>query len=150
MKPDKSKFSIKPHYQKINKPWGYEIILTPPELSVTGKILHLDDGKRFSLQYHDEKRESLTLISGEALIILEDEKGDLKEIEMESFKGYYIRPFQKHRCKGITDCDIFEASTKEEGNTVRLEDDYGRGTETEEMRKLPDRGWKKTAHEKTR
>lgn len=135
MKKNKSKFSTKPHYQKINKPWGYEIILVPPDSPVTGKILHLDNGKRFSLQYHDEKRETLTLISGKGLIILEDEKGNLKEIEMEPFKGYYIRPFQKHRCKGITDCDIFEASTKEEGNTVRLEDDYGRGTETEEKRK---------------
>lgn len=135
MKPDKSKFALEPHYQKINKPWGYEIILTPSDSPVTGKILHLDDGKRFSLQYHDKKRETLTLISGKGLIILEDEKGDLKEIEMEPFKGYFIRPFQKHRCKGITNCDIFEASTKEEGNTVRLEDDYGRGTETEEARK---------------
>ena len=150
MKPDKSKFSTKPAYQKINKPWGYELVLTPPDSPVTGKILHLDDGKRFSLQYHDEKIETLTLIKGKALLYLEDEKGNLKEIEMEPFKGYYIRPFQKHRCKGITDCDIFEASTREEGNTVRLKDDYGRGTETEEMRKLPDRGWKKPAHEKTK
>jgi len=131
----KKDFSIKPYVKKIEKPWGYELILTPEESSVTGKILHLDDGKRFSLQYHDKKKETLALISGKALIILEDEKGDLKEIEMEPFKGYFIRPFQKHRCKGITGCDIFEASTEEEGKTVRLEDDYARGTETEEARK---------------
>ena len=135
MKPDKSKFSIQPHYQKINKPWGYEIILTPPESPVTGKILHLDDSKRFSLQYHDKKIETLTLFSGEAYIILEDEKGKMKKIKMEKNKGYHIRPFQKHRCQGIKNCLIFESSTKETGKTVRLEDDYGRGTETEEVRK---------------
>lgn len=135
MKLDKSKFSTKPHYQKILKPWGYEIILTPPELSVTGKILHLDDGKRFSLQYHDKKEETLTLVSGEAFIILENDQGEMEKIKMEKNKGYFIRPFQKHRCQGIKNCLILETSTKEEGKTVRLEDDYGRGTETEEARK---------------
>lgn len=135
MKQNKAKFTTKPHYQKVNKPWGYEIILVPPESPATGKILHLDDGKRFSLQYHDKKIETLTLFSGEAYIILEDEKGKMNKIEMEENKGYFIRPFQKHRCQGIRDCLIFEASTREEGKTVRLEDDYGRGTETEKARK---------------
>lgn len=135
MKPDKSKFSTKPLGQKIQKPWGYEIILTSPESPVTGKILHLDNGKRFSLQYHDKKIETLTLFSGEAYIILEDDKRKINEVKMEFNKGYFIRPFQKHRCQGIKDCLILEASTKEEGETVRLEDDYGRGTETEEVRK---------------
>ena len=88
MKPDKSKFSSKPFFQKIIKPWGYEIILTPPESPVTGKILHLDDRKRFSLQYHDKKKETLTLISGEAYIILENKKGELGKIKMEKNKGY--------------------------------------------------------------
>lgn len=135
MKPDKSKFTLEPLGKKILKPWGYEIILTPPELLVTGKILHLDDGKKFSLQYHDKKEETLTLISGEACIILENKEGEMEKIKMETNKAYYIRTFQRHRCQGIKDCLILEASTKEEGNTVRLEDDYGRGTETEKARK---------------
>lgn len=129
---------MKPYFQKVIKPWGYELIFTPPESPVTGKILHLDAGKRFSYQYHDKKQETLCLLNGKAKIIL-----DGQESEMEPMKGYFIRPFQKHRCQGITDCDIVEFSTREEGNTVRLEDDYNRPTETEELRKLPNRGWKK-------
>jgi len=132
---DKSKFTIRPYFRKILKPWGYEIILTPPESPVTGKILHLADGKRLSLQYHDKKVETLTLIFGKAYIILENDKGEMEKIEMEVRKGYFIRPFQKHRCQGAKDCLILETSTKEEGETVRLEDDYGRGTETEEKRR---------------
>jgi oxalate decarboxylase/phosphoglucose isomerase-like protein (cupin superfamily) len=131
-----------PYIQKIIKPWGYELIFTPPDSLVTGKVLHLSKGARFSLQYHNKKQETLVLLNGQAKIILEDEKGQLQEIEMEPMKGYFIKPFQKHRCQGISECDILEASTKEEGNTVRLEDDYSRPTETEEMRKLPNRGWK--------
>lgn len=135
MKADKSKFSTKPFIQKVIKPWGYELVVTPENSPVTGKFLHLDDGKRFSLQYHDKKMETLTLIQGEAKMILENGQGEMEEIKMELNKGYFIRPFQKHRAQGIRSCLIFESSTKEEGNTVRLEDDYSRGTETEEKRK---------------
>lgn len=140
MKPDKSKFSIKPFFQKVIKPWGYEIILTPPKSPVTGKILHLEDGKRCSLQYHDEKEEALTLIAGEAYIILEGKDGKLKKVKMEKNKGYFIKPFQQHRCQGIKNSLIFEASTPERGNTVRLQDDYRRGTETEEKRRTRTKG----------
>jgi len=124
--------------QKIIKPWGYELIFTPPQSPVTGKILHLKAGKRFSYQYHDKKQETLCLIKGEAKIIINE-----KTMKMKLLKGYFIAPMVKHRCWALTDCDILEASTKEEGNTVRLEDDYNRPTETEELRKLPNRGWKK-------
>ncbi len=129
---------MKPYQLKIEKPWGYELIFTPKESPVTGKILHLKSGARLSLQYHDKKQETLMLFSGEAKIILEDENKNLQEIKMEPQQGYFIKPFQKHRCQAITDCDILEASTNEEGNTVRIEDDYARGTETEEERKKRD------------
>ena len=116
---------------KIEKPWGYEILLTTPDLTYSGKILHVLAGKRSSLQYHDQKTETLTLIRGQAKLLLEG-----KEFEMETDKGYQINPMQKHRYTGIIDCDIIEHSTPEIGNTVRLEDDYARGTETEEERRL--------------
>ncbi len=125
------------YYQKIEKPWGYEIIFTPPESIITGKILHLNKGARFSYQYHDKKQETLCLIKGRAKIIIEG-----KTYLMQPNKGYFIKPFDKHRVEGITDCEIMEASTKEEGTTVRLQDDYQRPNETEELRKQPNRGWK--------
>lgn len=134
---------MKPYIQKIIKPWGYEIVFTPPESPVTGKVEHVLAGRRCSYQYHDKKQETLILINGQAKLIIEGQ-----EIVMEPYKGYFIKPMVKHRFGGITDCDIFESSTKEEGNTVRLEDDYSRPTETEELRKQPNRGW--TAHEEKR
>ena len=118
---------------KVEKPWGYELILTPPDSPVTGKILHIKANCRLSYQYHDQKEEALTLIKGEALLIGE-ENGQLLETVMEPNKGYFIKPMQKHRLKGITDCEIMEVSTPETGNTIRLEDDYARSTETEEDR----------------
>lgn len=138
---DKSKFTNNPYIKKVEKPWGYELHWVPEGLPYMGKILHLNAGKRLSLQMHDKKRESWFLMSGRAKIIWENDKDELIETEMQSGFGYTCDTGQKHRLVGITDCDIIEVSTPEIGNTFRLEDDYARPTETEEMRKDPNRGW---------
>lgn len=131
-------------YQKrVEKPWGYEIHWTPSELAYMGKILHIDAGKRCSLQRHDKKQETWYMMSGKAKLIWDNEKGELIETELEYGKGYTCEVGQRHRLFGITDCDIIEVSTPEIGTTERLEDDYGRPNETEELRELPNRGWDK-------
>jgi hypothetical protein len=65
---DKSKFKTEPYFKKVDKPWGYEFVFAPTTSAVTGKILHINEGKRFSLQYHDKKEEVLTLVSGRATL----------------------------------------------------------------------------------
>lgn len=134
-------FSLEPIYQKVIKPWGYEIILTDEDSPVTSKILHVAKGHRSSLHYHEVKNEILTLLNGQVRLELEGIDGNIKTIEMEKSKGYNIKPGQKHRYGGVEESDILESSTNEEGNTVRVEDDYNRGIETEEERK--DRSKKK-------
>jgi mannose-6-phosphate isomerase len=136
-----SYFSILPYQKKVEKPWGFEILFTPEKAQAVGKLLHIKAGCRLSFQYHDEKEETGVLISGQAHLLIEDQNGQMQEVDMEPKKGYFITPFQKHRYIAVTDCDIFESSTKESGNTFRLEDDYKRDTETEEVRKDPNRGW---------
>jgi mannose-6-phosphate isomerase len=109
----------------IDKPWGRELILTEPNLPYVAKILEIKSGQRLSLQYHDQKTETLTLISGECQILIEDQTQNMaKEV------GYTILPNIKHRLTAISDCQIFEASTPEAGTTFRLEDDYQRTNET--------------------
>jgi len=139
---DKTKFSTIPYQKRVEKPWGYEIIFTPKTAPAVGKLLHIKAGCRLSFQYHDEKEETGVLVSGKARFLLEDSDGTMKEIDMEPDKGYHVAPFQKHRYIAVTDCDIFEASLPETGNTIRLEDDYKRPTETEAVRNEPNRGWK--------
>jgi hypothetical protein len=91
-------------------------------------------GRRLSLQVHDMKIETLSLISGRAVLTLEDEVGELVSTEMSCYVGYTIHPGRRHRLTAITDCEIAEASTPEVGTTFRLEDDYGRPDETEALR----------------
>lgn len=141
---DPKTFSTIPFVKRVEKPWGYEIIYSPDDAPATGKILHVNAGKRLSLQYHDVKRETICLIKGEALITLSNENDKQVEINMELNKGYHVVPGQVHRVTAVTDIDFIEASTPEIGNTFRLQDDSNRETETEEMRKQEDRGWKKS------
>ena len=135
-------FSTTPHQVKVEKPWGYEIIYTPDELLRAGKILFVKKGKKLSFQYHDEKEETLCLFSGKALIWLENSRGEIEKIEMELQKGYTVTPPQKHRIEALEDSFVLEVSSPETGTTVRLEDDYKRSDETEEVRKQENRGWK--------
>lgn len=138
---DKSNFNHEPFVKRVEKPWGYELIYTPEELPYTGKVMHINEGKRQSLQVHDKKQETYLLLSGKGGVLIENSNGEMVKVELEPNKGYSTLVGQKHRLFGITDCDILEFSTPELGNTYRLEDDYSRPTETEEMRKDPNRGW---------
>lgn len=127
-------FSTTPYVLKNEKPWGYELILTPQSSPVTGKLAFTKAGCKWSYQYHDVKEEYITLISGEAQIWLEGEEGEVKKATMQKNKGYHVKPGQKHRFHAISDCWTCEVSTPEVGNTFRLEDDYTRQTETEAVR----------------
>jgi hypothetical protein len=75
------------------------------------------------------------LLSGQAKVIWDNQNGELIETELENGKGYSCSIGQRHRLVGITDCDVLEVSTPEIGTTFRLEDDYKRPDETEELRK---------------
>ena len=127
--------------RRIDKPWGYELHWTPDNKPYMGKLIHINEGARLSLQTHDKKQESWFLINGRAKVIWEDKNGKLIETEFEKDQGYSCAIGQKHRLAGITDTDIIEVSTPEIGTTFRLEDDYNRPNETEELRKDPNRGW---------
>ena len=124
-----------PHQRRVEKPWGWETLWAETPHYV-GKILHIYAGKRLSLQYHDQKLETQCLLSGQAMLVSGDADEPLQQVDMEPGKGYTIQPFQRHRLIAITDADILEVSTPETGTTFRLDDDYARPDETEELRRL--------------
>ncbi|MDO8657366.1 MAG: cupin [Candidatus Levybacteria bacterium] len=125
------------YIKRVEKPWGFELHFTPDNLPYMGKILHINSRKRLSLQYHDQKMESWFLLSGKVTMILENDKGELEKVNMEKGYGYTIKMGQKHRLVGVKESEVLEVSTPEIGNTFRVEDDFARPTETEEMRKDP-------------
>jgi quercetin dioxygenase-like cupin family protein len=122
-------FNTKPYSKKIDKPWGYEIKFTPEGFEHTGKVLFIENGKRFSFQYHDQKEEALCLFSGKARVWVENDQGEIEKKPMEINKGYVIKVGQKHRIEAVEDSFVFEVSGPEVGTTYRLEDDYQRDDE---------------------
>lgn len=133
---DPKKFNIAPYVKRVEKPWGYELHWVPEDKPYIGKVLHINTGKRLSLQVHDQKQESWFLMNGQAKVIWADTSGELVETELQPGFGYTTEIGQKHRLVGITDCDILEVSTPEKGTTYRLEDDFARPDETPEQRKI--------------
>ncbi len=135
-------FSVEPIGEKVEKPWGREVIFTPPGWRHVGKLLQVKAGCRWSFQYHDRKEECFCLVSGKAVVWLENKDGVVEKLPMELNKGYRVLPNQKHRVEAVEDSLIAEASDPETGTTVRISDDYARRDETEEVRSRPNRGWK--------
>jgi mannose-6-phosphate isomerase-like protein (cupin superfamily) len=131
---DPSAFTTAPHVRRIEKPWGFELHWTPDGLPYTGKLLHINAGARLSLQLHDQKRESWLLLHGRAMVVWQNERGELVETELQPGVGYTCALGQIHRLIGITDCEVVEASTPEVGTTWRLQDDFQRPHETPEQR----------------
>ena len=133
---DSSTFSLEGYIKRVDKPWGYELHWAPEGLPYMGKVLHIDAGKRLSLQAHDQKQETYWLINGECNLIIENHKRELVTISLEKGKGYTTYPGQKHRHQAVTDCDVIESSMGEGGVTWRFEDDYNRPDETDDQRKI--------------
>jgi mannose-6-phosphate isomerase-like protein (cupin superfamily) len=132
---DPALFSTDAYVKRVEKPWGYEIHWVPDAAPYMGKVLHINSGAQLSLQVHDQKQESWFLMQGEGAVIWEDERGELVETKLQPGVGYSTKVGQRHRLKGLTDCNILEVSTPESGTTWRLEDDYARPHETPEQRK---------------
>lgn len=132
---DTSQFDVRPYAKRIEKPWGYEIHWVPEDVPYMGKILHINEGARLSMQVHDEKQESWIIMNGNGAVIWEDASGSMIETTLEPGKGFSTKVGQKHRLKGLEGgCDILEVSTPEAGTTWRLEDDYARQHQTPEER----------------
>ena len=112
---------------RIEKPWGYELIWATTDAYV-GKVLHINRGHRLSLQYHQKKVETFLLYSGRMALIFEDDHGQLTENVLEAGAVQHVPAGRKHRMIALDDCEVFEVSTPELDDVVRVEDTYGRGS----------------------
>lgn len=112
--------------RKTDKPWGYELLFahTPHYL---GKILHIDAGESLSLQYHENKIETIFVVHGE--VIVETRPEGRPMIDRLGLHGvFHIPAGTVHRFSSSVGCDLVEVSTSHPDDVVRLEDRYGRIT----------------------
>lgn len=104
----------------IDKPWGFEKLIEKNNQYVL-KFLYMKKDYQCSLQYHNLKHETIYVLSGKLLVLLED-----KNIEMIAGDSLIIPPLTTHRMRALEDSEYLEASTPELDDVVRIEDDYGR------------------------
>jgi len=109
----------------VEKPWGYEVRWAITDRYV-GKILHVRQGEALSLQYHERKDECLLIVRGIVDVELGVDDGQLKTHRMSEGDSVHLEPLTRHRITAVEDADIYEVSTPEIDDVVRLEDRYGR------------------------
>ena len=116
--------------KRVEKPWGYELRFICTD-RYAGKLLFIKAGSQLSLQYHNTKDEAFLVHSGTLDLVLG--KGEEQVVErMEPGSSKHITPGTIHRFRAVTDCELFEVSTPELGDVVRIEDDFGReGTDAD-------------------
>lgn len=123
--------------QKINKPWGYEIIWAKTDKYV-GKILHINAGQALSLQYHNMKDETIMVQYGRIQVEHYPRLSpkDKKILDMVPGDSFHIKPGTVHRMIACQEAEIVEVSTPELDDVVRLEDRYGRAPKQSAPRSL--------------
>ena len=109
----------------VEKPWGYEIRWAVTDRYL-GKILHVRKGEALSLQYHERKDEWLLVVRGAIDTEIGLDGGELKTLRMREGDSIHLTPGTRHRMTAVEDTDIYEVSTPELDDVVRLEDRYGR------------------------
>ena len=111
--------------KRIDKPWGHEIVWAHTK-DYVGKILFVKKGESLSLQYHKIKEETLFIETGECIIETGPDAEHLKPLHFSHGGIFHVAPNCLHRIIAVTDCRLFEVSTPQLDDVVRLKDQYGR------------------------
>jgi mannose-6-phosphate isomerase len=109
---------------RVDKPWGYELRFVCTD-RYAGKVLFVKAGSQLSLQFHRHKDEAFLVQDGTLELVL-GQKPDQRVERLGPGDSRHIAPGTIHRFRAVTDCTLFEVSTPELDDVVRLEDDFGR------------------------
>jgi len=113
------------NFDESNRPWGtYEVLLDSSDCKV--KKITIKPGQRPSYQYHHKRVEYWTIISGSALVTIDDQK-----TEHGPGASIYIPLGVKHQIQNIgkdslTFIEVQLGDYFGEDDIVRVSDDYGR------------------------
>lgn len=112
---------VAPFKKKVRKPWGAEFLLEVNDKYAMKELVVLPNAQ-LSLQYHEQKMETMFCVNGSGTLELEDQT-----IILGPGSCSTIMPGQKHRLIASDEgLSIIECSTPELEDVVRLEDLYGR------------------------
>jgi mannose-6-phosphate isomerase-like protein (cupin superfamily)/uncharacterized protein YheU (UPF0270 family) len=98
--------------KRVEKGWGHELIFVNlPEYC--GKILHFEEGKKFSMHYHVKKKETWYVASGRFLMHWIDHSGGIVHTEYLNVGDTITNERgEPHQIEALEEGDIFEVSTQ--------------------------------------
>ena len=107
----------------VQKPWGHELIWAQTD-GYVAKILHINATQRLSLQYHEQKEETVYVLEG-TLLNWTDESSPPQRYGPGAI--FHVKPNQIHRF-GAGDglVKLVEVSTPHLDDVIRIADDYKR------------------------
>ena len=114
--------------REVIKPWGKEVIWAETK-DYVGKLLYINEGHKLSLQYHEEKEETILVISGTLEITVGGHgRRGISTLKLSEGETYHVTPGTIHRFAATcgTNVVLAEVSTNYLDDVVRLEDDYDR------------------------
>nr|MDO8134078.1 cupin domain-containing protein [Candidatus Njordarchaeum guaymaensis] len=103
--------------KEIRKPWGKELWIAQ-EKEYGGKILIVKGNHHTSQHFHKDKKETIYCFKGEVDIVLNDGVVTLREGD-----DVTLVPRTVHRIVGKTDSILFEVSTPQLADVVRLKEE---------------------------
>lgn len=109
----------------IEKPWGKEEVIEINDRYMVKKLTMLK-GHRCSLQYHNVKKETIYVLSGQLRIYYGLSTEQLESRVFGRDETITVTPGMVHRMEAVQDSVYLEASTPEMDDVVRLVDDYQR------------------------
>jgi mannose-6-phosphate isomerase-like protein (cupin superfamily) len=87
---------------RVDKPWGYELRFAITERYL-GKLIHVNQGEALSLQYHEQKDETLLVTLGEMDLELEGDDGTIAVHRMRTGDCVRVVPGRRHRMTAVQD-----------------------------------------------
>jgi len=114
----------------VTKPWGSETLIEYNDHYVVKKLF-MKKGEACSLQYHEVKRETIYVLSGQLILHIGKEVDHLKQIVMNPNEHVTIPPYTIHRMEAVVDSEYLESSSPELWDVVRLDDKYNRANTDE-------------------
>ena len=111
---------------RTDKPWGYELLWSHTD-DYAGKIIHINAGHRLSLQYHEQKLESVLVVSGTLLLNLgQGNEETVREMQVGESTDIPVGQIHRFEAPASGDVEVIEVSTNHLDDVIRLEDDYSR------------------------
>lgn len=104
---------------KVDKGWGYENIWASND-QYCGKIMHFNEGAKFSMHFHSVKSESWYVLKGEFIVeTINTTNAGVSMFTLHEGDTWHNPPLLPHRLICVKEGDILEVSTPDS-----VEDNY--------------------------